>query len=158
MASKVFNVGKGRIVEISRNIKAGVRANAAFIVVLLQNAEDDLNIIDHLSLADVLAAIGNTEATFTNYSRLTMGQSELDLLPPPNVVDDKYELTFPSQTFISAGGTTDNSLVKFLLCYADDTIALVDSNIVPLIAFDYVTVTDGSSLLVEFPFDAFNAS
>ena len=158
MATVLFNVGKGRSVELYRNVGSGIRPNGAFVIVILKAQEPDATLIDRLTLAEVLANVNTLEADFTNYVREQMGSGVIGSLPDPDIINDEYVLTFPDITYNNAGGANNNNLMKLLLCYADDTTAVVDADIVPIIAFDYAVTTDGTSLLVEFPVDAFSAS
>lgn len=158
MATTVFNVGKGRFVEIYRNIKAGVRANAALVVLILQVNEAAGTLEDYLKLDTLLTAIGNTEANFTNYVRKQLVDADLPAFPGPELTGNAYEITLPDVIFSNAGGALNNTTSKCLLCYIDDSVGAVDSQIEPIIAFDYVTTTDGTNLLIEFPADAFKAT
>lgn len=158
MASVRFNVGKGRVIEMYRTIKDAARPDSAFMIILLQAAQADTSLINYVDVGTLLSDIGNTECNFTNYARAQLKAADLAVLPAPDNVNDKYAVTFPDQFFLSAGGGTNNSVVKYLLCYTDDTTAVVDTDIVPLVAFDYATTTDGTNLLVEFPADAVYAT
>ena len=158
MATVTFNIGKGRVIEMYRNLKANIRPNAAFMIVLLQAVESDATIVDKLTLDAVLTDVSNTEGNFTNYVRQQIVGGDLAILPVPDLGNDKFDVTFPDVTIASAGGALNNSLVKCVLCHVDDTTAIVDTDVVPLVAFDYVTTTDGTGLLIQFPTDAFSAS
>jgi len=155
MASVRFNVGKGRAVEMYRTVKDAARPNSAFVVILLQAVQTDSLLIDYTDVESLLSHVNNTECNFANYARAQLIAADLAVFPDPDLVNDRYAITFPDQDFLLAGdGGPNNSILKYLLCYADDTTALVDADIVPLVAFDYVTTTDGTNLLVEFPVDA----
>lgn len=158
MADTMINPGKGRAVELYRNIKDNTRVNAAFIVVLLKASEADAVLEDYLTLDALLVAAGNTEANFTNYARKTLDDTALAAFPAPNNTTNKYEITFPDQVYTDAGGALNNTMTKLLLCYDDDTTGGTDVNIVPIGAYDYAGVTDGSTITIQFPADAFNAA
>lgn len=158
MASGIFNVGKGRFIELYRSIKDGSRVNGAFIVILLKAAETDAVLKDYLTLDEVLTAVGNTEADFTNYARLQIEAADLAALGAPDNVGDVYEATLPDQVFLNAGGALNNSMVRCLVGYVDDSTTATNTSIEPILYYDYVTTTDGTSLLIEFPSDAFSAA
>jgi len=158
MASIVFNTGKGRFIEIYRNLKLVVRPNAALIVVLLQANEGDSGLADRATLFSLLDDVNNEEATFTNYSRKTLIGTDLDVFPSPNNVDDAYEVSLPNLPYMNAGGATNNILTRCIICYVDDATSPSDADIVPMLSYDYNVTTDGSSLLIEFPADALSAS
>lgn len=145
MADEAFNIAKGRVVELYNRVKSNDPANSAFIVVLLKTAEADATLRDYDDLASLLAG-SNVEADFTNYARKTLTDSDLSALPSPDDVNDRYEVDIPDQTWTSAGGATNNTLAKLLVCYDSDTTGGTDSNIVPLTHHDFVLTTDGSNI------------
>lgn len=139
MADGVFNIAKG---------KAGYyatlpAANDALIVVLIKatglEADDTLNNYD--DLAAILAA-ANDEADFTNYARKS-------ITSVTNTVDDtnnRLDSDFADQTWTAAGGASNNTLGKLLVCYDPDTTAGTDSTVIPLTYHDFSATTDGSDL------------
>lgn len=137
MADGVFNIAKGAAVQLAKD-------NADSLQVLLLKAnESETALIDHDAVDVLLAAAGNTEADFTNYARKT------GLAETVNVDDTNDEATIdvPDQTWTSAGGTTDNTLTKLLVCVqtgADDT------TLIPLTHHDFAVTTDGSDLTAQF--------
>lgn len=150
MADSVFNIAKGRTVEFYNRVKSNDPANSAFILVLLKVSESDATLIDYDDLSTLLGAAGNTEADFTNYARKTLTDADLDALPAPDDTNNRYDLDLPDQTYTSAGGGTNNSLVKALICYDSDTTGGTDANIVPVSQYDFVATTDGSNLNLEW--------
>lgn len=139
MADGVFNIAKG---------KAGYYAtlpatNDALIVVLIKatglEADDTLNNYDDLA---ALLTAANDEADFTNYARKT-------ITSVTNTVDDtnnRLDSDFADQTWTSAGGASNNTLGKLLVCYDPDTTAGTDSTVIPLTYHDFSATTDGSDL------------
>ncbi len=150
MADQVFNIAKGRTVEFYNRIDSNDPANSAFILVLLKLSESDATLIDHDDLGAVLGAAGTTEADFTNYARKVLTDAELAALPAPDDTNNRYDLDLPDQTFTSAGGATNNSLVKALICYDADTTGGTDANIIPVAHYDFVATTDGSNLVLQW--------
>jgi len=121
-------------------------ANSALIQVLLQVTEADATLIDRDDLAAVLAG-GNTEATFTNYARKTLS----DAAVTATAVDDtnnRRTASIDDWVIASAGGATNNTLVRLLICYDSDTTGGTDANIVPLTAHDLTETTNGQQLTV----------
>lgn len=142
MADGVFNIAKG---------KAGYYAtlpatNDALIVVLLKatglEADDTLNNYD--DLAAILAA-ANDEADFTNYSRKTLASVTLTV----DDTNNRADADAADFTYTSAGGATNNSVGKALICYDPDTTAGTDSSIIPLTYHDCVFTTDGTDQLIQ---------
>lgn len=149
MADQPFNIAKGRVVEFYNRVESNDPANSAFIVVLLKLSEADATLIDYDDLAAVLGAAGTTEADFTNYARKVLTDADLDALPAPDDTNNRFDIDLPDQTFTSAGGATNNSLVKALVCFDSDTTGGTDSNIIPCAHYDFVATTDGSNLTME---------
>lgn len=145
MANGVFNIAKGRVNEYQNRVNDNDPANSALIVVLLKVAEADATLEDYADLGTLIAAAGNTEADFTNYARKTLTDAEIG---PPTVdnTNNNQRSDFPDQTWTSAGGTTDNTLVKLIVCYDADTTGGTDSNIIPLTYHDFATTTNGNDL------------
>lgn len=124
-------------------------ANDALTWVLLQAAglPADTVMRDYATLAAVLATC--TEASFTNYTRkpfttgiVSPGQSSIT----PDNTADTLAIDFPDPTWAAAGGATNNTLGKLLLCYVPDTtVAVNNAVIVPLLFWDYITTTDGTT-------------
>lgn len=150
MADFVFNIAKGRVVELYNNVKSNSPANSAFVVVLLKSAgleaDDTLNNYD--DLASLLAAT-NDEADFTNYARKILTDVELAALPAPDDTNNRRDLDIPDLTWTAAGGATNNTLGKLIVCYDADTTSGTDAALIPLTAHDFTATTDGSDLVAQ---------
>ena len=142
MANQVFNIAKGRAAYYS-TLPA---ANDALIVLLLTTtgieADDTLNNYDELQ---ALLAAANTEADFTNYARKSITSVTVTVDDTNNWVD----ADFADQTWTAAGGGTNNTLAKLLICYDPDTTAGDDSTVIPLTHHDFSVTTDGSDLVAQ---------
>jgi ABC-type transport system substrate-binding protein len=150
MGSFVFNGAKGKVAYY-----AGLPAtNDALVVVLLQAAEADDTLNNYTDLATLIAAAGNTEATFTNYTRLDPANVVVTVDNTANTV----KVTFDPLTYTNAGGAINNSVVKLLVCYDNDTTGGTDSNIIPLTAHDAPFTTDGTTQTINCPAGGFFAA
>ena len=141
MADGVFNIAKGKTGYYAS--QAGV-GNAALIVVAFKVIEADDTLNNYDTLAAVLAGT-NTEANFTNYARKTVTSVT-------STVDDtnnRLDVDFGDQTWTSAGGATNNSLVKLVVAYDADTTSGTDSNIIPCTYHDFTATTDGTDLVAQ---------
>lgn len=132
MADLLFNIGRGSAVRAYED-------GEDFIVVLLRVAQADDTLRDHDTLAAVLAA-ANTEADFTNYTRKVISNATITVTYDDTGND--AQLDFPDQTWVAAGGASNNTLVKLLVCVdgASDAARL------PLTLHDFATTTDGNDL------------
>ena len=149
MADQVMNIAKGRVVEWYNRVKSNDPTNSAFIIVACKVSEADATLIDYDDLAALLAG-SNTEADFTNYARITLESAELAALPAPDDTNNRYDVDLPDQTYTAAGGGTDNTLTKIIICYDADTTGGTDANIIPIAHYDFAVTTDGSDLTIQF--------
>lgn len=151
MANGVFNIAKGRVNELQRRVVANDPASSAIVLVLLKTVEVDGTIQDYDTLDAMLTAGGgtvNVEADFTNYARKVLTDTELS---NPTVDDggNSQWADMPDQTFTSAGGATNNTLVKAIVCYDNDTGTGTDANLIPLTYHDFSATTDGNDLIAQ---------
>lgn len=125
-------------------------------VYLMQTAEADATLADRASLSAIWAQAGNSEANFTNYVKKilptptrTVDNTNNQVLLGAGAVGTQVQLTWEE-----AGGTSNNSLVKVLFCYAA-TSGAATSAILPLMAIDSTATTDGNDLVVTLHADGF---
>jgi hypothetical protein len=120
-------------------------ANDSLIVVLLQatGLEADGTLRDHDDLAALLAA-SNDEATFTGYTRKTLASVTATV----DDTNNRLDADAGDFTYTAAGGATNNSIGKAIICYKPDT-ASVDSAIIPLTFHDCTFSTDGTDQLIS---------
>lgn len=149
MANIVFNIAKGRVVELYNRVKSNDPANSALIVVPIETSglESDATLIDADTLTAVLSGATNEQSTM---GRKTLADADLAALPAPNDTDDRYSVSLPLITWTAASG---NAISKLLVCYDPDTTGGTDADIVPLVMFDFVVTpsgTDIQSLAGEF--------
>ena len=148
MADGVFNVSKGRVNEYVNRVDSNDPTNSAIVVVLLKVAEADATLDDYDTLSAILLAAGNTEADFTNYARKVLTDTDVTA-PTPDDTNNRQDADLPDQTWTSAGGATNNTLVKLLICYDNDSTAGDDTNIIPLTYHDFAVTTDGNDLTAQ---------
>lgn len=131
MSDLQFNVAKGSIVE-------KVRDGATLKAMLLTVQESDGTIADHDTIASMLAG-GNTEATFTNYARLTMTGTAVTV----DDALDRASVDADDMVWASAGGASNETLVA-LVIYED--VDATDANAIPLLKYEFSVTTDGQNL------------
>lgn len=154
MADGVFNIAKGRVNELVNRVANNDPTDSAIIVVLLKANEADGTLEDYDDLGTLLGAAGNTEADFTNYARKTLTDADLSATSPDDTANN-MEAFITDQIWTSAGGASNNTLTKLLVCYDGDTGAGTDSNIIPLTHHDFSVTTDGNDLTADEGADGF---
>lgn len=134
MSDGVFNISKGKVAHFAEQ--------SSLVVVLLKAAEADATLEDYDDMAALLAEAGNTEADFTNYARKTglTGTSTVD------DTNNRMDSDLADQTWSSAGGASNNTLVKAVICYS---AGAGDANLIPLTHHDFTPTTDGSDLTMK---------
>lgn len=145
MASLIFDYAKGRWVEKYRLPVGGDN----ILVVLLQTTglQADSTLNNHQYLSELLAA-GNTEATFTNYSRQVL--SSADITVSTNTSTGVTTVDTTDRVWNAAGGAVNNNLGALLTCYRQ-TSATPDSGILLLTKHDYTVSTTGGNLTATVP-------
>ncbi len=157
MADIVLNIAKGRFVEFYSRVKNNDPTNAVITIVLLKVAEVDGTLLDYDTLGALLSG-SNTEADFTNYARIELDSTALASVPAPDDTNNWYQVDLPDQVISSAGGASNNTLAKAIICYDSDSTGGTDANIIPCLALDCVVTTNGEDLNLRFPNDAFRAA
>lgn len=142
MASIVFNIAKGRIVELYNRVENNDPAASALILVPIETSglEADATLIDKDDLAAVLSGTTNEQTTM---GRKTLTDVELAALPAPDDANDRYDVSLPTVTWAAATG---NAISKILVCYDGDTAAGTDANIIPLTMFDFAQTPSGADI------------
>lgn len=145
MANEVFNIAKGRVNELVNRVASNDPTASGLIVVLLEANVADASLRDFDDLASLLADAGNTEATFANYVRQTLTDTDLTAPTPDDTADNQSSDT-PDITWTTAG--PGNATTKLIICYAPDT-AGTDATMIPLTHHDFVATPDGSDLTAQ---------
>ena len=142
MANIVFNIAKGRVVELYNRVKSNDPTNAALILVPIETSglESDATLIDVDTLTALLAGTTNEQTTM---GRKTLTDADLASLPAPDDTNDRYDVSLPTVTWTAATG---NAISKIAVCYDSDTTGGTDSNIVTLTLFDFAITPDGSDV------------
>lgn len=135
MANGVFNISKGAFIE---KVRDGA-TNVLLLLLTAWEAEDTLN--NHDTVAALLGG-SNTEATFTNYARKTGITGTITVDDTNNRVD----LDIPDQTWTSAGGASNNTLVGLVTAYEESA---ADSGRIPMTYHDFAATTDGNDLTAQ---------
>lgn len=144
-ADVTANIAKGRVIEFMNRVDNNDPTNSAIVVGLLKLSQADSALIDFDDLDALLANAGNTEADFTNYTRKVQSDTEITFGAPDDT-NDRYDADLPDITWTSAGGASNNSIVKLFIGYDPDTTSGDDTEIIPLTLQDFSATTDGNDL------------
>lgn len=142
MAQIVFNIAKGRVIELHDRVKSNDPANSALILIPLETSglESDATLIDKDTVADVLSGATNEQTTM---GRITLTDSDLAATPAPVDASDYNERALPTKSWLAATG---NAVSKILVAYDPDTTGGTDANLVPLTMFDFAVTPSGTEI------------
>lgn len=135
MADGVFNISKGAVAEKFRD------GAANGLILLLKVNEAVGTLVDYDTVAAMLAG-SNTEANFTNYARKTGITGTITV----DDTNDRVDVDIPDQTWVSAGGATNNNLTKLIVAYEE---AAADATRIPLTHQDFILTTDTSDITAQ---------
>lgn len=147
MANFFFNVALGRWAELYNRVDTNDPAASSLVIMALATAgiEADSVLRDKDTFADVVSGATN-EVTNTNYARKVLTDADLAAFSPDDT-NDRVEVDIPDQTFatILAG----DGWSKIVVGYDPSSLGVTNSVIVPMFAYDYVAIPDGTSLVVQ---------
>ena len=140
MANIVFNISKGRAVELYIRVKNSDPANSGLILIPIETAglEADAVLVDKETVADVLAGTTNEQPAM---GRKTLTDAQLAAVPSPDHVNNRYDIALPNVTWTGATGAV---ISKMLVAYDPDTTAGSDTTLVPITMFDCALTPDGT--------------
>src|SRR3990172_8253902 len=147
MANFVFNIGKGRVVELYNRAENNDPTNSALILVPLSASGTEAQGQDLDDLAAVEADANFAERTTGGWVRKTLESAQLAALPAPDDTNNRYDVSVPSVTWTAPAA--GNNTTGLLVCYDSDTTAGTDSNILPVTHHDFVVTTDGNDVVLN---------
>jgi hypothetical protein len=142
VANFVFNIAKGRAVELYNRVDTNDPGTSQITVVVLESSglETQANLEDSLTLSEVLDGATNEQTT--------MGRKNLtdtDIAAFTNdTTNNRNDLDLPDQTWTAATGNAVGALV---ICY--NATAGADTTIIPLSHHDFAVTPDGSDITAQ---------
>jgi hypothetical protein len=147
MAASVFNISKGRVVEFANRVDVSDPTNAVFVVVALNSTATHATLRDLDTLALVIADVNTVEAANTGYARIVLDQDDITTISPDDA-NDRFDVDLADFEF---GAITDDDVdwTHLVLCYDSDSTGGTDTNIVPMLLFDFAVTIDGSAVTAQ---------
>jgi len=145
VANFVFNIAKGRTVELYNRVKSNDPSSSALVLVPLSASDTEANAQDADDLTAALATAINEQTT--SWSRKVLTDAELAAFPAPDDANNRYDVSVPQVTW--TGPTTGNDTTGLLVCYDADTGGGTDSNIIPLTHHDFAVTADGNDVVLN---------
>lgn len=137
----VFNIAKGRVVQLYHQVKSGSAPNGALILIPLETAGLEADLV-LLRKDDVVALLAGATNEQTTMGRKTLVAADL-IAWAPNDAADYTELSLPTVAWTGASG---NPISRIVVCVDLDTTGGTDADLIPLCMFDAVATPDGTTL------------
>lgn len=138
---------RGEAVRLAREAIAGP---GKFRMLLLKASQTDTLLQKHQTVADMLAASGNTECDATNYVRKQLTVA----VATDTTTNDEQYVTLTSVTFTSLGGATNNTITEVVV-YWDPTGSAADNACIPVGYWTTSFTTSGVNLVIAGPANGF---
>lgn len=143
----VFNIGKGRGVELYNHVENNSPSASAYILIPLSVGGTQAQGQDFDDVAALLGDANFDEQTAGGWVRKTLTDAELAAFPAPDDTNNRYDVSVPQITFTTP--TAGNNVVQFILAYDADTAAGTDSNLIPVSAHALTVNADGNDVVVN---------
>lgn len=142
MADFVFNIAKGRVVQLAKNVDDGSPANSRLLVIPFDatGATED-SIRDADTIAAVEAVTNVTERTANGWNRKTLAAADVTITVDDT--NDRVDVDITDQTWTAV---TSGAVTRLVIAYDADNAAGTDSDLIPLTCHDFAVTPDGSDI------------
>ena len=150
MADLVFNVAKGRGVQLAKNVEDNDPAAAVLRVFAIVSTDTDDDLKDADTMAAVLALSSTAEATNSGYANISCDETQITI-----TLDDTnnlHDAILADQTFTSIVAGDD--WTDIIVAYDPDGTD-TDSGTIPLSLHDFVVSPNGGNIVADFPATGF---
>lgn len=141
MADFVFNIAKGRAVELYRRVDLGDPSDARlYIIPIAAGAVSDATLRDCDTFADIISA-GATELSADGWDRKTLSASDLATATVDDT-NDRFDIDIPDPvwTAVSGGAATD-----IVVCFAS-VASPTNSQLTPVSLHDFAVTPNGGDI------------
>lgn len=144
MADLVFNIAKGRFVELYNRVDLNDPATAELYVIAFASTATDAVIRDLDTVAAIEADANTAEATNAGYARKALTDADIVAFAPDDT-NDRVDVDIPDQTWsaVAAGSNWTD------ICIAYGLNGGLDSAKVPLTWHDFVVNPSGADIVMQ---------
>ena len=147
MADFVFNIAKGRFVELYNRVDSNDPANAVLLVIAINaGAATDATLKDYDTMAQIEADANAAEATNSGYSRKVLTDTDIVAFAPDDT-NDRVDVDIPDQTW--TGVAAGSAWTDLIVAYDNDSTSGTDSSVVPLTLHDFAVTPSGSDITMQ---------
>lgn len=149
MADFVFNIGKGRGVELYNRVENNDPAASALILVVYTTSgtEAQGQDLDDAAAVEADANFAQAATGANQWPRKTLTDTELAAFPAPDDTNNRYDVSVPQVTWtaVNAG----NNVTGLGIYYDADTAAGADANLLPVTFHTFSVTTDGNDVVLN---------
>lgn len=147
MADFVFNISKGRAVELYNRVDSNDPANSVLLMIAINaGAATDATLKDYATQAAVEGDANAAEVTNSGYARKTLTDADIVAFTADNT-NDRVDIDIPDQTWTAVGAGT--AWTDLIVAYDNDSTSGTDSSVVPLTLHDFAITPSGSDITVQ---------
>ena len=147
MADLVFNIAKGRFVELCNRVDTNDPANSVLLVIALNaGAAADATLRDYDTMAQIEADANAAEVTNSGYARKTLTDTDIVAFAPDDT-NDRVDVDIPDQTWTAVGA--GSAWTDIIIAYDNDSTSGTDSSVVPLTLHDFAITPSGSDITMQ---------
>lgn len=144
MANYVFNIAKGRAIELFNRVDANEPTNAAILLIPLSASDTEANRQDDATVEAFLAAAPNEQTE--GWSRKTLTDADIAAIAVDNA-NNRFPATIPAVKWTAP--TSGKNTTGLLVAYDADTTGGTDANLIPLCHLDMAVTADGNDVEVN---------
>ena len=150
MTDAVFNVAKGRGVQLAKNVEDNDPAAAVLRVFAVESTDTDATFIDADTMTAVWALANTLEVTNSGYANISCDETQITITLDDS--GDFHDAILADQTFTSivAGDDWTHLIVAYDLDGSD-----TDGTTIPLSLHAFVVSPNGGNIVADFPATGF---
>lgn len=147
MADFVFNIAKGRFVELYNRVDLNDPANSVLLVIAINaGAATDATLRDYDTMAQIEADANAAEVTNSGYARKVLTDTDIVAFAPDDT-NDRVDVDIPDQTWTAVGA--GSAWTDIIIAYDNDSTTGTDSSVVPLTLHDFAITPSGSDITMQ---------
>lgn len=145
MADFVFNVAKGRVAQLVKNVDDGVGGSVLRVIIINNNSATDATMKDYATVSALLGDANVAEATNSGYARKSLAAANVSFTV--NTGSDTVTCDIDDQTW-TAVAATGGAWTDLVIAY-DASGSDADTVMIPLTLHDFAVTPDGSDITAQ---------
>jgi hypothetical protein len=149
MADFVFNIAKGRGVELYNRVENNDPSASALVLIVYTTAgtEAQGQDLDDAAAIEADANFAQAATGAGQWPRKTLTDTELAAFPAPDDTNNRYDVSVPQVTWTAVASS--NNVQGLGVFYDADTAGGSDSNLLPVTHHTFTVTTDGNDVVLN---------